>query len=688
MCTARGQIMSRLLYAWSRRKADRDMSDHELYRGSDHERAISDGWALLQLLVGICGLVAAAATSRFSLRFLTGELVAQVTPSVLFLIAAILGFGGAGLRVIRRAIVTSNSEYRALVDNAKDAIVIVQPNTGRIVYMNDALARQIGVTSDETLNLTMHDIFATKGESLLRINERLDATLPVTMHLRARDNVAPSTEVEVQFMSLRRRGKTMWAYRARDVSRQRDNESQLREKQRHLDRIANHDQLTGLPNRHYMSAFLPEAIASAKAANGMIGIVFLDLDRFKLINDTHGHEVGDKLLEVIGHRLRRCVREMDVVVRMGGDEFVIVLINIKSHDEIARSAQRITESLAQPVVLDDRQLQTSASIGISVFPRDGEDLTTLLKHADTAMYHAKDRGRNNAQIFAPVMNRKLKHRVTVEVMLREAVNRQQLEVFYQPFVDLRSRLIVGLEALVRWRHPVRGMIPTDWFITIAEETGLIIPIGEFVLQRAMSDMETWRNAGAALVPVSLNVAPAQLLRGDFRSAISRSLNEHSFSPELLQIEMTERALFDIAIPQSGEPRQDSIAGLRDLGIKVAIDDFGTGYSSLAYLKNWRVDTLKIDRSFIRDLGTDSSDYAIVSAILAMARQLQIEVVAEGVEGYQQDDILRKLGCQQGQGFLYARPLPGTQCLKMLDQGTANIGYNSDDTLNTRTLVLE
>ena len=204
----------------------------------------------------------------------------------------------------------------------------------------------------------------------------------------------------------------------------------------------------------------------------------------------------------------------------------------------------------------------------------------------------------------------------------------------------------------------------------------------------MRDMEAWRSAGVRLVPVSLNVAPAQLLRGDFRSAISRALDQHSFGPELLQIEMTERALFDIGVPQSSEPGQDSIAGLRDLGIKVAIDDFGTGYSSLAYLKNWRVDTLKIDRSFIRDLGTDSSDYAIVSAILAMARQLQIEVVAEGVEGYQQDDILRKLGCQHGQGYLYARPLPGVQCLKMLGQGMASTGYSREDTMTTRILVVE
>jgi diguanylate cyclase (GGDEF)-like protein len=428
--------------------------------------------------------------------------------------------------------------------------------------------------------------------------------------------------------------------------------------------MAHHDQLTGLPNRHYLTAFLPQAIEEAKAANTMLGVVFLDLDRFKHINDTRGHETGDKLLQEVAARLRTCVRESDVVIRMGGDEFVVVFRNVKNYDEVTLGAGRIVETLNRPMVIDRHQLQTTGSVGVSLYPRDGADMIELLKHSDTAMYQAKDRGRNNVQMFSHAMNRKLKHRVAVEASLREALRLKQLDVHYQPFVNLLTRKIVGLEALMRWAHPVHGMIPADQFIPVAEETGLIVPMGNFVLHRTMQTMSAWRKAGIPLVPVSLNVAPAQLQRGELQSTIATLLKTHGLRPEMLQLEMTERAVFDSHSP-AGENRQDTMARLRDMGIKIAIDDFGTGYSSLSYLKNWRVDTLKIDRSFVRDLVTDSSDLAIVSAIVAIARHLHIEVIAEGIEAYQQVEILRRLGCSVGQGFLFARPMPADEILKLL-----------------------
>jgi EAL domain-containing protein (putative c-di-GMP-specific phosphodiesterase class I) len=287
----------------------------------------------------------------------------------------------------------------------------------------------------------------------------------------------------------------------------------------------------------------------------------------------------------------------------------------------------------------------------------------LLKHSDTAMYQAKDRGRNNVQMFSHIMDRKLKQRVAVEASLREALRLKQLDVHYQPFVNLQTREVVGLEALMRWKHPTKGMVPADQFIPIAEETGLIVPMGHFVLQRTLQTMSAWRKAGATLVPVSLNVAPAQLQRGELHAAIAALLSSHQLSPSLIQLELTERAIFDAG--GKGENRQDSMAQLRDLGIKIAIDDFGTGYSSLSYLKNWRVDALKIDRSFVRDLVTDSSDLAIVSAIIAIAKHLQIQVIAEGIEGYQQVEILRRLGCGVGQGFLFAQPMNASHTLHML-----------------------
>jgi EAL domain-containing protein (putative c-di-GMP-specific phosphodiesterase class I) len=269
------------------------------------------------------------------------------------------------------------------------------------------------------------------------------------------------------------------------------------------------------------------------------------------------------------------------------------------------------------------------------------------------------------QMFSQIMNRKLKHRVAMEASLRDALRLKQLDVHYQPFVSLITRKVVGLEALIRWKHPVHGMIPADQFIPVAEETGLIVPMGNFVLHRTLQTLSAWQKAGVSLVPVSLNVAPAQLQRGDLQSTIATLLKTHGLKPELLQLEMTERAVFDSHQAKSGENRQDTMVQLRDLGIKIAIDDFGTGYSSLSYLKNWRVDTLKIDRSFVRDLVTDSSDLAIVSAIIAIARHLHIQVIAEGIEAYQQAEILLKLGCTVGQGFLFARPMPADQCLALL-----------------------
>jgi diguanylate cyclase (GGDEF)-like protein len=396
----------------------------------------------------------------------------------------------------------------------------------------------------------------------------------------------------------------------------------------------------------------------------MLGVVFLDLDRFKHINDTRGHETGDKLLQEVATRLRACVRDADVVIRMGGDEFVVVFRSVKNYDEVTQGAARIVEALNRPIIIDRHPLQTTGSVGVSLYPRDGADMIELLKHSDTAMYQAKDRGRNNVQMFSHAMNRKLKHRVAVEASLREALRLKQLDVHYQPFVNLVNRKVVGLEALMRWSHPVHGMIPADQFIPVAEETGLIVPMGNFVLHRTLQTMSAWRKSGIALVPVSLNVAPAQLQRGELQSTISTLLKSHNLRPEMLQLEMTERTVFDSHSP-AGESRQDTMARLRDLGIKIAIDDFGTGYSSLSYLKNWRVDSLKIDRSFVRDLVTDSSDLAIVSAIIAIARHLHIEVIAEGIEAYQQVEILRRLGCTIGQGFLFARPMPADEVVKLL-----------------------
>jgi diguanylate cyclase (GGDEF)-like protein/PAS domain S-box-containing protein len=558
-----------------------------------------------------------------------------------------------------------DARYKALIDQANDGIVIVDSYTYQVLYTNPAFLSRLGYTNEEAQALTLTDIFADRDatpESVLSRLIEADSQMAMNMQQRCKNGSFFDTEVRCNALDVD--GRDVLAFVTHDVSLRRKAEQQLIENQQRLDKMAHHDQLTGLPNRHYLTAFLPQAIEEAKTANTMLGVVFLDLDRFKHINDTRGHETGDKLLQEVATRLRTCVRDSDVVIRMGGDEFVVVFRNVKNYDEVTLGAGRIIETLNRPIVIDRHSLQTTGSVGVSLYPRDGANMVELLKHSDTAMYQAKDRGRNNVQMFSHAMNRKLKHRVAVEASLREALRLKQLDVHYQPFVNLITRKIVGLEALMRWSHPIHGMIPADQFIPVAEETGLIVPMGNFVLHRTLQTMSAWRKAGIPLVPVSLNVAPAQLQRGELQSTISTLLKSHNLRPEMLQLEMTERAVFDSHSP-AGENRQDSMARLRDLGIKIAIDDFGTGYSSLSYLKNWRVDALKIDRSFVRDLVTDSSDLAIVSAIIAIARHLHIEVIAEGIEAYQQVEILRRLGCSVGQGFLFARPMPADEILKLL-----------------------
>ncbi|MGB6356254.1 MAG: EAL domain-containing protein, partial [Steroidobacteraceae bacterium] len=560
---------------------------------------------------------------------------------------------------------SADARYKAIIDQANDGIVIVDAQTQTVLYTNPAFLSRLGYTEAEAQLLTLRDIFADGDavpEGVLMRLRGANSQMALNMQQRCKDGAL--LDIEVRCNSLDVDGRDVLAYVTRDVSLRRKAEQQLIENQHRLDRMAHHDQLTGLPNRHYLAAFLPSAIAEAQAAGSMLGVVFLDLDRFKHINDTRGHETGDKLLQEVAKRLRAVVRDADVVIRMGGDEFVVVFRSVKSHEEVTQGAGRIIDTLNQPIVIDHHPLQTTGSVGVSLFPRDGSDMGELLKHSDTAMYQAKERGRNNVQIFSHVMNRKLKHRVAVEASLREALRLKQFDVYYQPFVNLLTRKVVGLEALMRWHHPVHGMVPADQFIPVAEETGLIVPMGNFVLHRTLQNMSAWRKAGVPLVPMSLNIAPIQLQRGELQTTIAALLKTHGLRPEMLQLEMTERAMFDPRVP-AGDNRQDTMARLRDLGVKIAIDDFGTGYSSLSYLKNWRVDSLKIDRSFVRDLVTDSSDLAIVSAIIAIARHLQIQVIAEGIEAYQQAEILRRLGCAVGQGFLFARPMPAEQCLKLL-----------------------
>ncbi len=353
-------------------------------------------------------------------------------------------------------------------------------------------------------------------------------------------------------------------------------------------------------------------------------------------------------------------------MRMGGDEFIVVIKTVRTSEQVNEAAGRITEAMAAPVIVDGRPLVTTASIGVSLYPRDGADMGELLRHSDTAMYQAKDRGRNNFQLFSPIMARRLKERMAIETSLRTAMQTGQLDVHYQPIVDISSRKVVALESLLRWKHPSHGLFRRSASSPWRKRAGLIVPIGEFVLARAVEDIARWRQTGCTPVPrCSQYLGGVQLQRSNLPATITMLTQSHNVSPKMLQLELTESAVFERREGRTGESNEDAVGRLRELGVKIAIDDFGTGYSSLSYLKRWRVDYLKVDRSFVRDLVTDMSDLAIVGAIIAMARHLHIEVVAEGIEGWQQLEKLRQLGCHLAQGYLLAKPVPEEQCRRYL-----------------------
>ena len=543
---------------------------------------------------------------------------------------------------------------------------MVDAETLKVLEANPALQRNLGYTLDEVRALTVHELFTDgsgNAELLVRKLRDPNPRLPLEIQQRAKDGTLRSVEVNAQTLELGAR--RLISLTAHDVTVRRKVQAQLLEKQQHLDHLAHHDQLTGLPNRLYLAAFLPGAIEDAKRMGTMLAVLFLDLDRFKHINDSRGHETGDKLLKAVAQRIRATMRNEDVVVRMGGDEFIVVLKSVRNTDQVSEAAGRITDALSGPVIVDGRPLVTTASVGVSLYPRDGSDMGELLRHSDTAMYQAKDRGRNNFQLFSPIMARRLKERMAIETSLRKAMQTGQLDVHYQPIVDITSRRVVALESLLRWKHPSQGFIPPERFVAVAEEAGLIVPIGEFVLARAVEDIARWRQAGCVQVPVAVNISAVQLQRSNLPATITKLTQSHNVNPKMLQLELTESAVFERREGRTGESNEDAVARLRELGVKIAIDDFGTGYSSLSYLKRWRVDYLKIDRSFVRDLVTDMSDLAIVGAIIAMARHLHIEVVAEGIEGWQQLEKLRQLGCHLAQGFLLAKPVPEEACRRYL-----------------------
>ncbi len=423
--------------------------------------------------------------------------------------------------------------------------------------------------------------------------------------------------------------------------------------------MAHHDALTGLPNRVLLRDRIQQAIAQAHRNGTQLAVLFLDLDRFKTINDSLGHQLGDRLLQSVASRILVCVREGDTVSRVGGDEFVIVIPGIGSASDASAVAGKILEVLANAFHLHGNDLHVAASIGISLYPADGSDAETLMRNADTAMYHAKDSGRGNFQFFTQHMNVAAQQRLTLENSLRRALDQGEFELHYQPLFDLRDRSVTGLEALLRWNTPDGETVAPGQFIGVAEESGLIVPIGDWVLREALKESRTWQSPGRR-VGVSINVSANQLSRTTFVETLRRTIAELEVDPSLVELEVTE----SVIIEGAGDARE-SLYAIAALGVGIAIDDFGTGYSGLAYLKRLPIDTVKIDQSFVRDLTIDPDDKAIVTAIVAMAKSLNVEVVAEGVETEDQLEELTRLGCTRAQGYLLARPMTAAGVARFL-----------------------
>jgi diguanylate cyclase (GGDEF)-like protein/PAS domain S-box-containing protein len=415
--------------------------------------------------------------------------------------------------------------------------------------------------------------------------------------------------------------------------------------------MAQHDALTGLPNRLLLRDRIGQAIAQANRNKTQLAVLFLDLDRFKNINDSLGHEAGDKLLQTVAGRIVLCLREGDTVSRLGGDEFVIVLPDVGDGGAAATVAAKVLETLASPFQLQGQDVHAGASIGVAMYPADGADADTLMRNADAAMYYAKDLGRANYQFFTQHLNVSAQLRVTIESELRRGLERREFTLAYQPVFATGSAELVSMEALVRWNHPERGLVPPGEFIAVAEEAGLIHALGEWVLGEACAQMKCWHDAGFRL-RVSVNVSAQQLRRKGFHEKLRDILIAHGTTPSLLELEITE----SLIVEDSGEALK-TLNLIDDLGVRLAVDDFGTGYSGLAYLKRFPIDTVKIDQSFIRDVSDDPDDAAIVRAIVAMARSLKLSVVAEGVETADQLAFLRSLGCDLVQGYYLGRPMP-------------------------------
>jgi diguanylate cyclase (GGDEF)-like protein/PAS domain S-box-containing protein len=569
-------------------------------------------------------------------------------------------------KIVEEALFAEKELAQVTLNSIGDAVVCTN-TSGNITFLNLVAEKMTGWLSEEASGRTMRDVLkildavsreATPNpmELAVRLNQTLH--LPTNCVLVRRDGFETPIEDSVSPIHNRKGQATGAVIVFRDVSASQAMALQMTHS-------AHHDFLSGLPNRVLLNDRVDHAIGWAARNMTKLALLFLDLDGFKHINDSLGHPTGDKLLQSIAKRLVGCVRVSDTVSRQGGDEFVVLLSEVREPEDAAMAARRMLLAVAEAHPIDRHDLHVTTSIGVSVYPDDGLDAETLIKNADTAMYQAKENGRQTYQFFKPAMNVRAVERQSIEENLRRALERQEFALHYQPKINLRTGEISGAEALIRWTHPTRGPVSPGQFIPVAEDCGLILPIGQWVLREACQQARAWIEAGLPLATVAVNISSMEFRDDNFLESVFATLKNTGLDPRFLELELTESVLMKRA-----ESAASVLKTLRGTGVQVAVDDFGTGYSSLSYLRKFPIDALKIDQSFVRQITSTPDDTTIVTAVISLGRSMRLRVVAEGVETREELAFLQARQCDEAQGYYFSRPLAVAQFTKLLQKGVA------------------
>jgi diguanylate cyclase (GGDEF)-like protein/PAS domain S-box-containing protein len=559
--------------------------------------------------------------------------------------------------------------YRELLDQVNDAIIVMSfSEPYRILEGNRAACLRLGYKREELIRLAASDITDIRQTVELLRRKRPNHWYSADyreMNYRTKEGRHVPVEVNIRFIRIK--GQRALLAVGRDLSERKAMENKIRH-------MAYYDDLTGLPNRRLFREQLDKAIAETRASRQGLAVVYLDIDRFKLVNDSFGHDYGDILLMQLAERFTRCVRRSDFLARSEGDEFALYYTGINTKADMDKLADGIRGALEQPLLIGEYQIHITASIGISHYTGDScENADLMMKYADIALSFSKEKGKNNHQIFNAEMNSISLTRLTMESELRRAIARSEFVLMYQPQIDIESGALVGMEALIRWMHPERGMVPPKDFIPIAEETGLIVPIGEWVMHEACKQNKLWQDGGYPHVPVSVNLSMRQFMQHNLRERIESILSETGLPPQYLDLEITESMTMDVEFATS------SLLELKELGVKISIDDFGTGYSSLYLLKKFPIDKLKIDRSFVRDIMIDPNDAAIVTTIISMTHHLNLLVIAEGVETEEQMRFLHRNKCNQIQGFWFSPPISADDIVNIMLQNSVRLAAAAQET---------